>query len=144
MVTTFPSFHFEYGFVQVVAKNRAWPGLWPALWLAAADLAYPPEMDIIESWGTKQLTGSYFHPVGADQVRAVVPVDWTTGWQTYTLTWSKTKMAYYVGGHVVLTVTKRVPHQPMYFIADLAEYLKPVKGYCDGQMQIRWVKVWKL
>jgi hypothetical protein len=31
----------------------------------------------------------------------------------------------------------------MYFIANLAEYLRPAAGNCSGAMLIKSVKVWK-
>src|SRR5215469_12294465 len=41
MVTSFPGLQFEYGFVQVVANIPHSNGLWPALWLAAANGQHP-------------------------------------------------------------------------------------------------------
>lgn len=144
MVTTYPSFHFTYGFVQVVAKVPHKAGLWPALWLAPVNGAYPPEIDMIEVWsGYKNETASFFHPVGAPQDRGYIPVSLTKSWQTYSLSWTKRRLTYYVGKKVVLTVTKRIPHQAMYFLANVAEYMAPKKGDCSGEMQIRSVKVWK-
>jgi beta-glucanase (GH16 family) len=52
MVTSYPSLRFEYGFVQVVAHIPHAPGLWPALWLAATNGKYPPEIDMLDSWGS--------------------------------------------------------------------------------------------
>ncbi len=144
MITSYPGFHFTYGFVQVVAKVPHNAGLWPALWLGAWNGAFPPEIDMIEAWtGTKNETASFFHPVGAGQDRGLIPESLTKGWQTYSLSWTKSRLTYYVGSKVVLTVTKRVPQQAMYFIANVAEYMAPKKGDCSGEMQIRSVKVWK-
>jgi beta-glucanase (GH16 family) len=144
MITTYKSFHFTYGFVQIVAKVPHSTGLWPALWFAAADLKFPPEFDMIEDWaGTKTETATFFHPVGAAQDRGLIPESLTKTWQTYSLSWTKSRLTFYVGKKVILTVTKRVPHQAMYFLADVAEYMKPAKGDCSGEMQIRSVKVWK-
>jgi Glycosyl hydrolases family 16 len=147
MITTYKSFTFKYGFVQVVAKIPHAPGLWPALWLDPANGAVVPEIDMVESWGVDQRTAAYFHPAplpppGHRIVRGLIPRDWTTGWQTYSLSWTRSQLTYYVGGNVVLTVTKSVPHQAMYFLADLAEYVKTDPGNCHGQMLIRSVKVW--
>ena len=50
MITSYPGFKFEYGFVQVVANIPHGRGLWPALWLAAANGQFPPEIDMVESW----------------------------------------------------------------------------------------------
>ena len=44
---------------------------------------------------------------------------------------------------VVLTVTRNVPHQDMYFIDNVAEYQPAKAGDCSGQMLIKSVKIWK-
>jgi beta-glucanase (GH16 family) len=52
MVTSYPGFNFEYGTVQIVAQIPKNVGLWPALWLLPASESWPPEIDMLESWGT--------------------------------------------------------------------------------------------
>jgi beta-glucanase (GH16 family) len=143
MITSYPGFKFRYGFVQVVANIPHANGLWPALWLAAANGKYPPEVDMLESWGVNHETASFFHPVTGEQVRAKYSPSLTRGWKTYSLSWTSSRLRYYVGNKLVLTVKRRVPHQQMYFIANLAEYLPAKRGYCTGQLDIRSVKVWK-
>jgi len=143
MITSYPGLRFKYGFVQVVANIPHATGLWPALWLAAANGKFPPEIDMVESWGVKTETASFFHPDSGKVSRAKYSPSLTRGWQTYSLSWTKTRLRYYVGSRLVLTVTKDVPRQPMYFIADLAEYLPAKRGDCSGQLDIRSVKIWK-
>lgn len=143
VVTTYPGFHFTYGFVQVVANVPHEPGLWSGLWLAAANFAFPPEIDLLESWGVRQESASFFHAVGGKKYRGLIPIKLTRGWQTYSLRWTKSKLTFYVGNRVVLTVRQHVPHQAMYFLADLAEYQKPAAGNCNGQLRIKSVKIWK-
>jgi len=146
MVTSYPGFHFKYGFVQIVADVPHAAGLWPALWLAPADGQYPPEVDMLESWGVNHETASFYHPVpeGAKEDRGLIPVRLTRGWQTYSLRWTSSKLIYYVGNKVVLTVKSRTPHLAMYLIANVAEYASPKAGRCTGQMLIRSVKIWKV
>jgi beta-glucanase (GH16 family) len=143
MITSYPGFKFQYGFVQVVANIPHAKGLWPALWLAAANGKFPPEVDMVESWGVKVEAASFFHPVTGKVSRAKYSPALTRGWQTYSLSWTKSKLKFYVGSKLVMTVSRNVPHQPMYFIADLAEYLPAKAGYCAGQLQIKSVKVWR-
>jgi Glycosyl hydrolases family 16 len=144
MVTSYPGFRFKYGFVQVVADVPHAAGLWPALWLAAANGQFPPEIDLLESWGVDHLEAVFFHPVGAAPDRRFFPVSLTRGWQTYSLSWTKSRLTFYVGNKAELTVTKRVPQQVMYFIANVAEYVSPKAGTCSGTMLIKSVKIWKL
>jgi beta-glucanase (GH16 family) len=149
MVTSFPGFKkFRYGFIQVVADLPHKFGLWPALWLLAANGKYPPEIDMIETWGINLHQAAYFHPVIGGHVQGDVPLSLTQGWQTYSLKWTRTSLTFYVGSRVVLTVKNSaktpVPQVPMYFLADLAEQV-PIKGHpqaCDGQLLIKSVKIW--
>jgi hypothetical protein len=143
MITSYPGFRFKYGFVQVVAKVPHASGLWPALWLASANGKFPPEIDMLESWGVKTESASFFHPVTGKVSRARYSPALTRGWQTYSLSWTRSKLRYYVGNRLVMTVTKDVPRQAMYFVANLAEYLPAKPGYCAGQLDIRSVKIWK-
>jgi len=144
MITSYPGFKFQYGFVQVVAKLPHANGLWPALWLAPAGKGFPgkPEIDMVESWGLNNKTGSFFHPAKGDSRRATYSSALASGWQTYSLSWTKNKLRFYVGRRLVLAVGKYVPRQRMYFLADLAEYLPAKRGYCTGQLDIRSVKIW--
>lgn len=142
MVTTYPSFRFTYGYVQVIARMPDQPGLWSALWLAAANLDWPPEIDIVEQWGSQ--AGVYFHPVGS---RFVGVSEYTSnlsvGWHTLALSWTPSQMVWYIDGRVEMTISQQVPSQPMYFIADLAESNQAAANDCAGTMLIRSVKIWQ-
>ncbi len=143
MVTTYPGFNFKYGFVQVVADVPHAAGLWPALWLATTNGSWPPEIDMLESWGVNQLTGSFYHPAGGTRARAVYAPSLTKGWHTYSLSWTRSKLTFYVDNTVVLTAIKDLPHQKMYFVANIAAYQPAKAGNCTAQMLIKSVKVWK-
>ncbi len=142
MVTSYPGFKFQYGFVQVVADVPHATGLWPALWLAAANRKSTPEIDMLESWGVSQLTGSFFHAANS-RARTTYSPNLTRGWHTYSLSWTRAKLTFYVDSRTVLTVTKDVPRQQMFFLANIAEYQPAKAGDCTGQMLIKSVKVWK-
>ena len=143
MITSYPSFNFKYGFVQVVADIPHAKGLWPALWLAATNGQYPPEIDMVESWGVNRKTGSFYHPVKGSTSRALYAPSLTRGWRTYSLSWTSSRLRFYVGSKLVLTVSKNVPHQQMYFLADLAQYMPVRSGECTAQLSIKSVKIWK-
>jgi beta-glucanase (GH16 family) len=143
MITSYPGFKFEYGFVQVVANIPHAKGLWPALWLAAANGKSRPEIDMVESWGVKVEAGSFYHAAGRKNSQARYSPASTRGWRTYSLSWTKSSLKFYVGSKLVLAVRSNVPQQRMYFIADLAEYLPAKAGRCNGQLDIRSVKIWK-
>ena len=143
MVTTHPSFNFKYGYVQVVAHLSNGSGTWPALWLAASNYAWPPEIDILEHWGSpRDSSGMFFHPVGAGQVAEALPpqdYDLTSGWQTLAVDWTPSKVTWYIDGKAIFSVVQHIPHQKMYFIADVAAFSKR----CSGTLEIRSVKIWQ-
>ena len=71
MVTTFPGYKFTYGFVQVVARIPDAVGTWSALWLAASNEHWPPEIDLVEHWSAQDQYYEYYHPAGADRENGV-------------------------------------------------------------------------
>jgi beta-glucanase (GH16 family) len=147
MVTTYPSFSFEYGYVQIVAQIPAESGSWPALWLAAANLSWPPEIDILEHWSPPARTRVGLHPAGAAYDSSFWSMPTTpgisNGWHTFGLSWTAGKLTWFIDGHAVLSVTKNIPHQSMYLIANLAQSSVPTAGQCSSSMLIRSVKVWQ-
>jgi beta-glucanase (GH16 family) len=143
MITSYPGFKFEYGFVQVVANIPHANGLWPALWLEPANGQNRPEIDMVESWGVKVEAGSFYHPATGSTKRDRFSPALTRGWQTYSLSWTKSFLKFYVGSKLVLTARRHLPQQPMYFLADLAEYQPATSGRCNGQLDIKSVKIWR-
>lgn len=144
MVTTYPGFSFEYGYVQVVASLPGGPGLWPAIWLAASNFQWPPEIDLIESWGDGIRAASYFHPVPSGYTKgAITPASQVLGWHVFGLSWTKTQLTFLMDGKPTLIINSGVPSQKMYLIANLADYLSiGGSNQCDGMMLIKSIKVW--
>jgi beta-glucanase (GH16 family) len=146
MVTTHPGFNFEYGYVQVVARIPNGKYLWPALWLAASNYQWPPEMDILEHWGPPaNFSGAYFHPSGAETVNMRIPpsIRLADTWHTYALDWTPSQMTWYIDGQALLSVDQDIPHQDMYFIANVASNGSSQYSPCSGTLQISSVKVWQ-
>jgi beta-glucanase (GH16 family) len=127
----------------VVARIPAQRTLWPALWLAAANGSWPPEIDILESWGVGT-SAAFFHPVGGSQVKGKIPGSVAIGWHTFALSWTKSRLTWLIDGKQILTVRQGIPNQKMYFIANLAVYRRPAHpGQCDGSLLIRSIKLWQ-
>jgi beta-glucanase (GH16 family) len=148
MVTSFPKFRFKYGYVKVVGRLAAGYGLWSAIWLAAANLKWPPEIDIIESWGKPWIrTGAYFHPGGhkGEKVHLTRAQDaaLTKGWHAFSVLWSYQKVVWFVDGRPIMVVRQAIPHQLMYLIANLADYALTKSGGCHGRLLIKSVQVWQ-
>jgi hypothetical protein len=127
MVTTYNSFSFLYGYVQVVAKLPGGTGTWPALWLLPQSKAWPPEIDIMENWGTPHTISSTLHWVTSTGTReqtykyVTVPENLTTTYNTYGVLWQPGSITWYLDGEVIHTFTgTEVPSVPMYFLANLA------------------------
>ena len=147
MVTSDKSFTFKYGYVRIVARVTENPGLWSAIWLGAASFKWPPEIDLVEAYGLPGVkAGVNFHAghhhgahvsLSATQAKGL-----TKGWHTFSLLWTYHKLVWYVDGHSVLVVRRYIPHEPMYLIANVADYATPA-GFCDGRMLVRSVQVWK-
>lgn len=146
MVTTYPSFRFQYGYLQVVAKIPYGPGLWPAFWLAAANEAWPPEIDIMEHYGTAAQYTQHLHAADMSVLAgAEATVNLAAGWHAFGLYWSPSKVIWYVDGRQVLSATDGVPQQPMYFIANLAVYQQNATGWKNGSaaVDVRSVTAWQ-
>jgi beta-glucanase (GH16 family) len=152
MVSSKPGFSFTYGLISVTAKIPYGPGLWPALWLAATNDQWPPELDIMEHWYSEQDYKIYDHTVGTSYVGGPVPtpVNLSAGFHTYSLLWTKDRVTWYLDGVQKYTTTDHVPQQSMYFIANVADRIPDgttstsiAPGDCNGTMQIQSVKVWQ-
>jgi beta-glucanase (GH16 family) len=143
MVTSKPGFNFTYGLVQISAKLPYGPGLWPALWLAASNDQWPPELDIMEHWYSEPQMKVYDHTVGEKYLGGPVPTpaNLSAGFHTYSLLWTKDRVTWYLDGAQVFTTTSYVPQQAMYFLANVADD-STAAGACTGTMQIQSVKVW--
>jgi beta-glucanase (GH16 family) len=145
MVTSYTSFNFKYGYLQIVAKIPSGYGLWPALWLAPTNLRSPTdEIDIIEHWGPPfEHTAAYLHPLRGTRISAPLAPGFS-GWHTFGLFWTRSQLVWFVDGHAILSTQQHVPRQPMYFIANLADYRSAQTGRgCDGTLLIRSVSIWQ-
>lgn len=143
MVTTFRKFHFTYGYIQIRARIPFGGGLWPALWLAAANEKWPPEVDVLEHWGTATISKVYLHPTKGPRQGAVfnAPTIYKS-WHTFTLYWTNKRLTWYYDGRQILTTIKDIPQQAMYFIANLA-VTNAGRGECSGTLPIKSIKVWQ-
>jgi beta-glucanase (GH16 family) len=143
MVTTYPSLNFKYGYVQITAQIPFGKGLWPAFWLAATNQQWPPEVDILEHWGSQSASKVYLHPLtGARQGGTVSTPGLSAGWHTFGLYWTKTSLAWYYDGTQVFATSTGVPQQKMYLIANLAVDDASAGG-CSGSLLIKSVKIWQ-
>jgi beta-glucanase (GH16 family) len=154
MVTTYNSFNFTYGFVQVVARVPKGAGFWPTLWLLPSNKSWPPEIDIMEVWGndTSQLAvTNIVSDVGGNRVQAHTLVntsDLSADYHTYAVDWEPGKVTWYLDGQQVAMTTSGVSSQQMYFLANLAVDGQLGKGSnastpSTGTFNIKSVDIWQ-
>jgi beta-glucanase (GH16 family) len=122
MVTTYHSFDFTYGYVRVTAQVPKGDGLWSALWLLPQSESSRPEIDIAEVQGNDPAQLSVvLHGVSSRRFRTFNTYDLSRGWHTFAVDWERSSIDWYVDGAKVFSYTgPGVPHEPMYFLADLA------------------------
>jgi beta-glucanase (GH16 family) len=124
MVTTFGSFSFTYGYVSVVAKLPGGTGTWPAIWMLPENGTWPPEIDIMENYGSTNQIQCTVHWSSANlQAYANVTssANLTNSYNTYSVLWTPTSLTWYLNGKAVFTYSGAgVPNTPMYLLANLA------------------------
>jgi beta-glucanase (GH16 family) len=124
IVTTFGSFNFTYGYVSVVAELPGGTGTWPTIWLLPENGTWPPEVDIMENYGSTNQIQCTVH-WGAANTQAYADVtsstNLTTSYNTYGLLWTPTSLTWYLNGKAVFSYSGvGVPNTPMYLLANLA------------------------
>ena len=123
------------------------------MWLGATTFQWPPEIDLIEYWGTKTngvgVPGVFFHPYGGPRLAAEPAVgNLSVGWHTFALDWTPTQLTWSIDGRVVLSTNQHVPQQPMFLVVDLAyssgnlALMKSGAG-CHGTLYVKSVKLWQ-
>jgi len=144
IITSYDSFRFKYGKVEMRARMPAGKGLWSAFWLLNAYYhdAQPedPEIDIIEAIGDQTTTANHaYHTqrdsdgngvtdtVDSDEFRATIP-DFSTDFHRYSVEWTPDAITYMVNDVVTGEVRgERVSQEQMYIILNLA-----VGGFFPG------------
>ncbi|HEY7133549.1 MAG TPA: glycoside hydrolase family 16 protein [Acidimicrobiia bacterium] len=121
-------FAFRYGFVETRVLVPQGTGFWPAFWMLPTSRSSTPEVDIFEMLGDQPRTVSmHVHWRGPGDNELADGVDWsgpdfTAGWHTFGLDWEPDHLTWYIDGVARWQVTdpSRIPHEPMYLIANLA------------------------
>lgn len=112
---------FKYGDVVAVMELPSGTGMFPALWLRPATGGILPEVDIMENIGREpgMIVPAYHETSGGD-IYTRYSLKTPTQFHTYTLIWQPHLLEWSIDGHVILRVTKNVPHQLMYVTVNLA------------------------
>ena len=146
-ITKQPGFTFRYGHVSVRFKEPAGRGLWPAIWLAAAGThqtyPWPPEIDLLESYGNPSIWSFHVHLAGnINTGKDFHGPNTATGYHTVSLNWQPTAITWSIDGHITYRYTgKNIPNIPMYLIVNLATGGLAGIPLAGGTMQVDWVHV---
>ncbi len=137
IITSYNSFRFLYGRVEMRARMPKGKGLWSAFWLLNAyykqDEPSDPEIDIIEAIGDRTTTANqaYHYMIDSDgdgfyneretiENRSFIN-DFSADFHTYSVEWSEGLLVYFVDGVEVKRIEGDiVSDEQMYIIANLA------------------------
>jgi beta-glucanase (GH16 family) len=155
LVTTYNSFVFRYGVVEVRAQPPKGKGLWSALWLLRKDKGSNGEIDIMEILGdrpdflnvTLHMGGS--GAAGINRFVRQKVADLSAGYHVYTLMWSEREIAIALDGiELTRTATPEALKGDMYLLMNLA-----VGGKWPGspnqttpfpaEFKIDYVRIWQ-
>jgi Glycosyl hydrolases family 16 len=153
LLTTFHSFSFTYGYVEMRARVPKGKGLWPAFWLLPVDKTWPPEIDVMEVLG--QNTGEFYATVhtsanGNDQAVSakVTTPDLSEDFHVYAVKWTVEEVAWYFDGRRVASApTPADMHKPMYLLVNLAVggWAQPpdASTVFPAEFRINWIRVFQ-
>lgn len=120
LITTQPSFAQTYGYFEMRAELPPGKGLWPAFWLLPKDQSWPPEIDVVESFGDPTEIFVTVHSTleepkgGKTQISA-------NAFHVFAVSWDPQQLIWYVDGREIDRVaTPADLRKPMYLLANLA------------------------
>jgi len=116
----------QYGYFEMRARLPRGRGLWPAFWLANENMAWPPEIDVVEMLGNAP-TMIYFsthyklNGKNVSRTESFRVADTSADFHTYGVDWQPSSIVYYFDGKpVALYPTPADMTSPMYMIASFA------------------------
>jgi beta-glucanase (GH16 family) len=156
LLTSYPSFSQVYGYFEMRAKFPPGRGLWPTFWLAATDLTWPPEIDIVEVIGDPRKLYATVHYGKTPKTErhkgfpVEVPNDMTAGFHSYGVLWAPDYVTWYFDNRrIAFTPTPPDVKKKMYLLVNLA-----VGGTWPGaptpqtpfpaRMQIEYIRAYAL
>ncbi|MBV9464582.1 MAG: glycoside hydrolase family 16 protein [Solirubrobacterales bacterium] len=155
LITTYHSYRFRWGYVEVRFRLPFGTGFWPVVELLSAGLTWPPEIDAVEALGRQPNTISmhyhYSRSAYAPGWEYTGP-DFTAGFHTVGVDVERTAIRWYVDGQLWAQFADRaalaVLQQPLYLAIGLAlggpyQEGPPPSQRFPASMQIDYVRAWK-
>ena len=124
-ISSYP-FGQTYGYFELTGRIPIGQGLWPAFWLMPIDMAWPPEIDVMEVLGhepTKIFTTVHSRNLAAGTQIGLgtSTVDLSAGDHAFGVDWGPERIRFYLDRRLVFTQpTPEDCHKPFYLIANLA------------------------
>lgn len=158
---------WTYGYIEVRAKLACGRGVWPAIWMLAADgkTGWPAmgEIDIMEhvGWDPGRVHGTvhtkgYNHVAKTQKGSHVMLPDACTAFHTYQLDWNEDRMLIGVDGRAYMRFDNDLKGDPATWPFDSPQYLilNVAVGGWGGQkgidpaafparMEVDYVRVWQ-
>ncbi len=116
-------FSQQYGYFEMRAQLPEGKGMWPAFWLLADHGKWPPELDVMESIGSKNnyAVQSIHSKHGNKGKTTYTSANLQKGFHTYGMNWTKNTISYYIDGKK--TVEYKTPadmHSKMHMLLNTA------------------------
>lgn len=143
---------FTYGYFEAAIRIPAGSGMLPAFWMMPASRFTPPEIDIMEFFGTTREVSMFVHwrdRAGARKHRSgtYASADFPNNYHVFAVLWEAEKLVWYVDGVERWRVTdpELIPHVPMEVLMNLAVGIPqpPPASTDSAQMRADWVRVWQ-
>lgn len=146
MITTQQTYSQLYGYFEMRADLPEGTGMWPAFWTLFHQTG-GAEFDIVEAYGVNP--GNVFqtvHQPNGPPQGFEVPVDWTNGFHTYGLNWTRETLTFYVDGVATASLANTV-NTPAYLIANLAIEGRPDRvadpSSFPAEMKIDYIRAYE-
>ncbi len=137
LLTTQFSFSQQYGYFEMRAQVPTGDGIWPAFWLLPIDKSWPPEIDVMESFGglNRKGEGGNYKIHYASHTKDIkglcgtwfsTGVDITAGFHTYGVNWQPDGITYYFdGAPYAFCPPNPDANQPFYMLVNVAVGSEP-------------------
>lgn len=146
MIQSRGKFNFQYGYAAMRALVPQGQGLWSAFWMLPTDESFPPELDVVENWGTPFHTGQYVHFGTHGQAGQGIPGGYLSpGYHVFSVDWEPGAITWYIDGLRTRSVHVSID-QPMYLLANLAiDGAGPPNATTSfpATFTIDWIRVWQ-
>jgi len=146
MVTSYPSFSATYGYFEASIQLPRVQQSWPAFWMDPQDQSWPPEIDIMESWGTGGIVGQNYHGTSSEVGTRTGSTATNPGFNTFGLLWRADYLAWYVNGKKVYEYSNpEIVNKNMYIICNLAGIhgAKLPASVLPMTMKVDYIRAWQ-